>query len=84
MLSSDQRIAPNPWFDDRAEGAARYHVPIFVVSEVKAVSRYGAGAPRPAGSVSTVKLILEGRSFVAPDGGLEAASVVAAGPVGGT
>ena len=69
MLTSDQRITPNLWFDDQAEEAARYYVSIFKDSEIGAISRYGSGGPMPEGSVLTVAFTLEGQSFTALNGG---------------
>ena len=69
MLTSEQRITPNLWFDEQAEEAASYYVTIFKDSEIKSISRYGAGAPKPEGSVLTVGFTLEGRSFTALNGG---------------
>jgi predicted 3-demethylubiquinone-9 3-methyltransferase (glyoxalase superfamily) len=69
MLTSDQKITPNLWFDDQAEEAVRYYVSIFKDSEIRTISRYGAGAPKPEGSVLTVGFALEGQSFVALNGG---------------
>jgi predicted 3-demethylubiquinone-9 3-methyltransferase (glyoxalase superfamily) len=69
MLTSNQKITPNLWFDDQAEEAASYYVSIFKDSEIKTISRYGAGAPKPEGSVLTVSFTLEGQTFVALNGG---------------
>jgi predicted 3-demethylubiquinone-9 3-methyltransferase (glyoxalase superfamily) len=69
MLTSDQRITPSLWFDDQAEEAALFYVSIFDDSEISTISRYGAGAPKPEGSVLTVGFTLEGQSFTALNGG---------------
>lgn len=69
MLTSDQRITPNLWFDDQAEEAARYYVSIFKDSEIGNISRYGSGVPKLEGSVLTVGFTLEGQSFTALNGG---------------
>ena len=69
MLTSNQRITPNLWFDDRAEEAARYYVSIFKGSEIGTISRYGSGGPMPEGTVLTVAFTLEGQSFTALNGG---------------
>jgi len=69
MLSSNQRITPNLWFDEQAEEAARYYVSVFKDSGIQTISRYGAGAPKPEGSVLTVGFTLEGQSFTALNGG---------------
>lgn len=57
------------WFDDKAEEAANFYVSIFDNSKITRVMRYGAGAPRPEGSVMTVSFELEGRDFIALNGG---------------
>jgi len=69
MLTSNQKITPNLWFDVQAEEAARYYVSIFKDSEILTISRYGPGAPKPEGSVLTVAFTLEGESFTALNGG---------------
>ena len=69
MLTSNQKITPSLWFDDQAEAAARFYVSIFNDSEILTISRYGAGAPKPEGSVLTVGFTLEGQSFTALNGG---------------
>ena len=69
MSIGPQKITPNLWFDDQAEEAARFYVSIFSDSEILAVSRYGAGAPKPEGSVLTIGFSLEGQSFTALNGG---------------
>jgi predicted 3-demethylubiquinone-9 3-methyltransferase (glyoxalase superfamily) len=68
-------ITPCLWFDDEAEEAARFYASVFKDSKVGKISRYGeAGAKvsgRPAGSVLTVEFELDGKKFVALNGGPE-------------
>ncbi len=73
-------ITPFLWFDDQAEEAANHYVSIFSSlgrddSRITDVARYGgAGAEaagRPEGSVMTVGFRLDGRDFVALNGGPE-------------
>ncbi|MFP5285133.1 MAG: VOC family protein [Thermoanaerobaculia bacterium] len=68
-----QRIAPCLWFDDQAEEAARFYVSVFKSSRIVNISRYGEAGHeihgRPAGSVMTVELELDGHSFTALNGG---------------
>ena len=59
------------WFDDQAEEAAEYYAGIFPNSKVTSVDRYGEGGPRPAGTVITASCELDGRPFVALNGGPE-------------
>ena len=66
-----QKISPFLWFDDQAEEAANYYVSIFKNSAIMSVSRYGEGAPRPAGSAMSVAFVLDGLEFQALNGGPE-------------
>ncbi len=68
-----QRITPFLWFDGQAEEAARFYVSLFRNSKITAITRYSDAAAKasgnPAGSVMTVAFELEGREFVALNGG---------------
>lgn len=68
-----RNIAPCLWFDDQAEEAARFYTAIFPNSRILRVSRYGeAGREihgKPAGSVLTVDVELDGQPFTALNGG---------------
>jgi predicted 3-demethylubiquinone-9 3-methyltransferase (glyoxalase superfamily) len=66
-----QKIRPCLWFDDQAEDAANFYVSIFRNSAILDVSRYGEGAPRPAGSVMMVTFVLDGFELQALNGGPE-------------
>lgn len=57
------------WFDTEAEEAAKFYVSIFENSKILDTTRYSEGAPRPKGSVMTVRFSLDGREFVALNGG---------------
>ena len=63
------RITTNLWFDTEALEAAEYYVAIFPGSRITDVSRYGEGAPRPAGTVLTAAFELDGQAFLALNGG---------------
>jgi predicted 3-demethylubiquinone-9 3-methyltransferase (glyoxalase superfamily) len=65
------RIVPNLWFDTEAEEAAAFYTGIFDNSRVVAVTKYGEAGPREAGLVMTVEFELDGRRFVAINGGPE-------------
>jgi len=65
------RITTNLWFDTEALEAAEYYVAIFPGSRITDVSRYGDGAPRPAGTVLTAAFELDGRPYLALNGGHE-------------
>jgi predicted 3-demethylubiquinone-9 3-methyltransferase (glyoxalase superfamily) len=64
-----QTITPCLWFDTQGEEAATYYTSIFPNSRIVDISRYGEGAPRPAGSVLTVEFELNGQRFTALNGG---------------
>lgn len=64
-----QKITPFLWFDTQAEEAARFYASIFGNSKVGQITRYGEGAPMPAGTALTVAFELEGQQFVALNGG---------------
>jgi len=64
-------ITPCLWFDTEAEEAARFYVSVFPDSRVLEIRRYGPGGPRPEGMTMTVAFELDGRKFVALNGGPE-------------
>jgi predicted 3-demethylubiquinone-9 3-methyltransferase (glyoxalase superfamily) len=59
------------WFDTQGEDAANFYVSVFPNSRIVNVSRYGEAGPRPAGSVMVVDFELDGRPFMALNGGPE-------------
>ena len=63
------RIVPNIWLDTESEEAAAVYTSIFPRSRVIPVTRYGEVGPREAGLVMTVEFELDGRRFVAINGG---------------
>ena len=65
------RISPFLWFNAEAEDAARHYTSIFPNSRIVEIQRYGEAGPGPAGSVMLVSFELEGREFVALNGGPE-------------
>ena len=64
-----QKITPCLWFDTEGEDAATFYTSLFPNSKITNVSRYGKAGPRPEGSVMTVEFELDGRAFVALNGG---------------
>jgi len=64
-----QKISTFLWFDNRAEEAAKFYASIFKNSKILSVARYPEGSPGPAGSVMTVTFELEGKAFIALNGG---------------
>lgn len=65
------RIVPNLWFDTQALEAAQHYVAVFPNSRITDVSHYSDDGPRPAGTVLTVDLELDGQRFTAINGGPE-------------
>ncbi|MES1256767.1 MAG: VOC family protein [Acidobacteriota bacterium] len=57
------------WFNGAAEEAARFYISLFPGAEITALSRYGAGAPFPAGTALMVEFSLAGQRFQALNGG---------------
>ncbi|WP_138413631.1 VOC family protein [Sinomonas gamaensis] len=64
-------IVPCLWFDTEAEEAANFYVSVFPNSKVTRVDYYGDAGPRPAGTVITAEFELDGKPFVALNGGPE-------------
>lgn len=64
-----QKVHPCLWFDSQAEEAAAFYVSIFKNSKILEVMRYLEGGYRPAGSVMTVRFVLDGEEFMALNGG---------------
>jgi len=66
-----KEITPFLWFDARAEEAAEFYVSVVPRSRIVDVVRYGSAGPGEPGSVMTVAFELNGRPFVALNGGPE-------------
>lgn len=68
-----QKITTCLWFNDQAEEAANLYTSIFKDSSIGQISRYGvesaAISGRPVGSAMTVSFTIEGRDFLALNGG---------------
>jgi predicted 3-demethylubiquinone-9 3-methyltransferase (glyoxalase superfamily) len=64
-----RQITPFLWFDNQAEEAVDFFASVFDDVKVTKIARYPEGAPAPAGSVMTVDFELEGKPFVALNGG---------------
>jgi predicted 3-demethylubiquinone-9 3-methyltransferase (glyoxalase superfamily) len=54
---------------DRAEEAANFYVSVFDNSRIREVTRYGETGPGPKGSVMTVVFEIDGREYIALNGG---------------
>lgn len=65
------RITPCLWFDTEAEEAAQFYTSVFPRSRIVRVTYYGSAGPRPEGLVMEVEFELDGRSFLALNGGPE-------------
>jgi|SRR5439155_3975491 len=66
-----QKITPCLWFDTEGEDAANFYTLVFPNSRIVNVARYGSAGPRPEGTVMTVSFELNGREFLALNGGPE-------------
>jgi predicted 3-demethylubiquinone-9 3-methyltransferase (glyoxalase superfamily) len=64
-------ITPCLWFDTEGEDAAKFYTSVFPNSRIVEVARYGSAGPRPEGTVMTVTFELDGKEFVALNGGPE-------------
>jgi predicted 3-demethylubiquinone-9 3-methyltransferase (glyoxalase superfamily) len=64
-----EKITPFLWYDGRAEEAANLYVSVFNNARITKVRYWGEGAPAPQGTVMGLDFELEGRSFVAFNGG---------------
>ncbi len=62
-------ISPFLWFDTEAEAAAEFYVSVFPNSRIIGVTRYSDAGPGPAGSAMVVNFELDGRPFMALNGG---------------
>jgi len=59
------------WFDSEAEEAAKFYTAVFPNSSISGISHYGEAGPGEAGSVMTVEFTVDGRPFIALNGGPE-------------
>lgn len=68
-----QKITTCLWFDSQAEEAVNFYTSVFKNSKIGSAARYdeasSKAAGRPAGSVMTMTFELEGRQFMALNGG---------------
>jgi predicted 3-demethylubiquinone-9 3-methyltransferase (glyoxalase superfamily) len=63
------KISPFLWFDNQAEEAINFYTSIFKNSKIVNISRYGEGAPVPAGQVMTATIEIEGQEIMLLNGG---------------
>src|SRR3954469_1173669 len=64
-------LTPCLWFDTQGEEAAEFYTSIFPNSRITHVERYGEAGPRAAGTAIIVSFELDGKKFVALNGGPE-------------
>src|SRR5690348_755200 len=64
-----EKITPFLWFDTKAEEAARFYVSIFKNSKIVSTSRLEGAGPAQTETVMSVTFQIEGREFVAFNGG---------------
>jgi predicted 3-demethylubiquinone-9 3-methyltransferase (glyoxalase superfamily) len=64
-------ITPCLWFDTEGEEAAELYCSLFPGSRIVGTTYYGEAGPRPAGTVMTVEFELDGRPYLALNGGPE-------------
>ena len=64
-----QKITPFLWFDGKAEEAMNFYTSIFKNSKTGSITRYGEGAPVPAGAIISASFQLDGQDFIALNGG---------------
>jgi len=65
------KITPYLWFDNQAEEAAAFYVSLFDNSAITGVQRYGEAGPGPEGTAMIVNFTLDGREYMALNGGPE-------------
>jgi predicted 3-demethylubiquinone-9 3-methyltransferase (glyoxalase superfamily) len=69
MLQTKTKVTPFLWFDNQAEEAAKLYVSIFANSRLLDIARWSDGAPFPKGSVMSATFEIDGRQFIAFNGG---------------
>ena len=68
-MENVQRVSTCLWFDRQAEEAVTFYVSLIPNSRITGLSRYGEGAPLPAGTALTVTFELDGTEYMALNGG---------------
>ncbi len=68
---SESTITTCLWFDTQGEEAAEFYCSVIPGSRVLDVTRYGESGPGTPGTAMTVSFELDGRPFVALNGGPE-------------
>ena len=68
-MANTQRVTTCLWFDRQAEEAVTFYVSLIPNSRITSLSRYGEGAPLPAGTAMSVSFELDGANYMALNGG---------------
>ena len=63
------KITPFLTFNDQAEEAVNFYVSIFKNSKILGTNRYAEGGPMPAGTLMSASFVLDGREYMALNGG---------------
>jgi len=63
------KLTPCLWFDTEGEAAAEFYTAVFPNSRITEITHYGTAGPRPEGTVMTVSFELDGKPFIALNGG---------------
>lgn len=63
------KISPCLWFNDQAEEAINFYVSVFKNSKIKSITRIKEDDPGTTGKILTAIFELDGREFMAIDGG---------------
>src|ERR1700757_302828 len=69
MMQPSNKVTPFIWLDNQAEAAATLYVSLFDNARIVDVARWGKGAPFPQGAVMSVTFEIDGRQFIAFNGG---------------
>ena len=64
-----QKITPFLWFDGKAQEAANFYVSVFKNAKIVSPMRTGEGEPSPEGKIMSVTFEIDGRQFIAFNGG---------------
>jgi predicted 3-demethylubiquinone-9 3-methyltransferase (glyoxalase superfamily) len=64
-----QKVTPFLWFDGKAAEAANFYVSIFKNSKILSSMRTGEGGPSRDGAIMSVNFEIDGREFIAFNGG---------------
>jgi len=68
-MAMTDKVSTCLWFDDNAEEAVAFYTSVFKNARINAVTHYTEAGPRPKGTVLTIAFELDGRDFLALNGG---------------